>query len=551
MRRVTGVGLGVAALLGAGRAGATTALELGENGSEQMARGGAWMARASDPLATFYNPAGLAGQETRFLLQGNINIQSQCFTRLKALNDATQGDGNPNSAASATIQPGQSFPQVCNNAYSPGNSAAGPNYLVPQLGFTYRVNPRLGIGFVFVTPSAAPASQTWPDTLNGGPSPQRYLLLNGAAVLVTPTIGIGWEPVDNLRLGASFIWGIANLDFQNSSWGNNSGVVGQPGNPSATQNDVHGEVNVSQGFIPGFTLGAIYSPMENLDIAAWYKFMSSIDAKGYARTTVAGGQVTDTTMRNCGLPGGPPNCAANDAEVKVPVPMEAKLGVRYHKPRAGVDQAHKRDPMSTDSYDVEVNLTWANDSAFSAVNIYFPAAPNAIPVNGTPGVTLPGDASVPHNFQDVFGFHLGGDVNIIPDMMAIRAGGYYQTPGKSSTQYQNIDFTGEWEAGLALGVTSRIHLHDIISGFAESSALDLSLGFGHTFIGTSTNTTQNGIQALSGTACNGGAGGTNVQKTGTNQCTDGTQINRTEWPVNLGTITGSFNQINLGATYRF
>jgi long-chain fatty acid transport protein len=282
--------------------------------------------------------------------------------------------------------------------------------------------------------------------------------------------------------------------------------------------------------------------------------MSSIDAKGYARTTVGNGgpgNITDTTYLNCDNPGGPQKCAANDAEVKVPIPMEAKLGVRYHKPRPGIDQAHKRDPMSTDSYDLEMNLTWANDSAFSAVNIYFPAPPNAIPVNGTPGVTLPADASVPHVFQDVFGVHLGGDFNIIPDAIAVRAGGYYQSPGKGSTTYQNIDFTGEWEAGLALGFTSRIHLHDFISGFAESSALDLSLGFGHTFIGTSTNTTQSGILALSGTSCNGGASGNNGPKAGTNQCADGTQQNRTEWPVNLGTITSSFNQINLGATYRF
>ena len=52
-------------------------------------RGGAWVARASDPLASFYNPAGLAGQPTRLILQSNINFQSTCFTRLKAQNDIT------------------------------------------------------------------------------------------------------------------------------------------------------------------------------------------------------------------------------------------------------------------------------------------------------------------------------------------------------------------------------------------------------------------------------------------------------------------------------
>src|ERR1700691_1874150 len=89
-----GFSLAAVATFGVRGASATTVLELGENGSEQMARGGAWVARASDPLATFYNPAGLAGQETRLTLQGNINVLSTCFTRLKAQNDGTFGDGN-------------------------------------------------------------------------------------------------------------------------------------------------------------------------------------------------------------------------------------------------------------------------------------------------------------------------------------------------------------------------------------------------------------------------------------------------------------------------
>src|SRR5881409_950192 len=76
-------------LLIAPAARATNITEFPDNGSEQMGRGGAWVARASDPLAAFYNPAGLAGQDTRATIQANINIQKTCFTRLKSTNDAT------------------------------------------------------------------------------------------------------------------------------------------------------------------------------------------------------------------------------------------------------------------------------------------------------------------------------------------------------------------------------------------------------------------------------------------------------------------------------
>jgi long-subunit fatty acid transport protein len=553
MRVRLGLSLSLATLLGARGAGATTVLELGDNGSEQMARGGAWVARASDPLAAFYNPAGLAGQETRLTLQGNINIQSTCFTRIKATNDGTRQDGD----GSATIAPGAQFPQICNNAYAP----TATNAIVPQLAFAYRVTPRLGLGLAIVTPSAGAASQTWPTTVEGGFGPQRYLLLTGSPVVITPTLGVGWEPIDNLRIGASFIWGIANINFVNDSWGVNSGTVanGQvvPSGPSAQVNDINGSITVSQAFIPGFTAGAIWSPTENIDIAGWYKFMSSIDAKGSVRTVVPPGgaaNTTDTSYTNCYNPGGPPLCKANDVELKVPIPMEAKLGFRYHQPRAGVEQAHRRDPMATDVFDVEADLTWANDGAFQQIDISLPT----IPVNGA-GVNLPANASIPQNFSDVFGVRFGGDYNIVPDTLAIRAGGYYQT-GAQPAEYQNIDFVGTWEAGLALGGTYRLHL-----GAQKSSAIELSIGFGHTFIGTSSYNTndpqQTGVHALSGTPCNGNvsvggsapyAGWSQPNQSTTNGgCADGAPQSRTEWPVNLGTITNSFNQINLGGAWRF
>jgi long-subunit fatty acid transport protein len=549
MRVRLGLGLALAAFFGARGASATTVLEVGDNGSEQMGRGGAWVARASDPLAAFYNPAGLAGQETRLTLQANINIQSTCFTRQKASNDGTVADGDVKSATS-TVPAGSTFPQVCNQAQP---------FPDPQIAFTYRVTPRLGIGLAIVAPSAA-GQQTWPSTQTGADggtiqSPQRYLLISENALVLTPALGIGWEPIDRLRIGASFIWGVANLDISNDSWGNNQGGVNangtvQTSGPRAPANDVLGEIKVSSMFIPGFTAGVIYSPIDNLDIAGWYKFMSTIDAKGSVKVTYPPGgnaNITDTTFTNCNNPGGPALCKANDVEVKIPLPMEAKVGFRWHQPRAGVEQAHRRDPMATDLYDVEADFTWANDSAFQQIGISLPGIPVNIANGGTGLVQLPTDASIPHNFKDVYGVRLGSDINVLPDQLAVRAGGYYQTAA-ATPEYQNIDFVGEWEFGLALGATYRVHF-----GHESTKALEISAGFGHTFVGTSSYTTstpqQSGVHGLAGTQCNGTVtGNTNVGTTG---CSDGVQSYRTEWPVNLGTITNSFNQINLGLSYRF
>jgi long-chain fatty acid transport protein len=553
MRVRLGVGLALAAFFGARGASATTVLETGDNGSEQMGRGGAWVARASDPLAAFYNPAGLAGQETRLTLQGNINLQSTCFTRFKALNDATIHE-NPTATtvAGQTVAPGTSYQQVCNNTQP---------FADPQLAFTYRLSPTIGLGLAVLGPSAA-GQQVWPSTMpDGSFAPSRYLLVNANTLLFTPTIGIGWEPIENLRIGASFLWGLANLDFANYSAAQNAGNL--QGTPPATinaaSNDVRGELKVSQAFIPGFTAGTIWSPTDQIDIAGWYKFMSPIDAKGSVSTSVGSGKnvVTgDTSLPNCGSTANPPpTCPANAAEVKINIPMEAKLGFRFHKLRDGVSTAHRRDPMATDVFDIEADLTWANDSAFKNIQINFPAAADgsgAIPVNGTPGY-LPPDASIPHNFQDVWGARFGGDYNILPDLLSIRAGGYFQTAAQPAQQYQNIDFAGTQEFGFALGGTLRIHL-----GKGEkTNALELHAGFGHTFIADSSyglHGETGGVKGLAGTQCNTNinVNGTPQQNpTGSGPCPDGSQQYRTEWAVNLGTITNSFTQINLGASYRF
>src|SRR5947209_4124056 len=90
MRRSIVLAAALAATLFAPIARASNVTEFPDNGSEQMARGGAWMARASDPLATVFNPAGLAGQPTKLTLQSNFIFHQTCFTRLKAANDTSQ-----------------------------------------------------------------------------------------------------------------------------------------------------------------------------------------------------------------------------------------------------------------------------------------------------------------------------------------------------------------------------------------------------------------------------------------------------------------------------
>lgn len=518
-----------ASLATTGTALASNVTEFPDNGSEQMARGGAWVARASDPLAAFYNPAGLAGQDTRLTLQGNIAIQNTCFSRIKASNDTTV-DG---------VDPGKAYPKVCNDG-APGFG--------PQLAMSIKVSDRIGVGVAVLGPSGV-AGNKWPEfNPDGTPAPQRYLLTSGNALVLTPTLAIGARVLDTLRVGASFQWGIATVQFAAAS----DSLNGNNSTPSA--NDVKALLLAKDYFIPGFTLGTIWSPHTMLDVAGWYKWSAPIDASGdvatyanYYRPAVAkngmDNQVAFGYTKDPGCDTTPPAasgiCGPDKGSVKVPIPMEAKLGFRFHKPVANADPK-RRDPMSQDVWDVEADFTWANNSAFDVLQVRFPGNADGsgiIPVNGTGG-NLPPNADVPHHFKDVVGLRVGGDWNVLPDQLAIRAGAFGETKGQDDA-YQNIDFMGGARVGLSLGGTYRIKF-----GKAEKkSALEISAGFMHMFVTDQSG--GGGVRALAGVGCNA-----STQPPG-ETCADGGPKYRTVWAANLGTITNALNVINVGLSYRF
>jgi long-chain fatty acid transport protein len=544
----------LAALLSASGARASNITEVGEGGSEQMQRGGAWIARASDPIAVYYNPAGLAGQPTRLSLETNVIIQHTCMTRVYAARDTTK---EPSLQSGADGTPNGLFPRVCNDIQP------FPN---PQLAFNFRVSDRVGVAFAVLGPNSA-ASKWSEFTPDGSPSPQRYLLLSTTGSLtLTPTIGIGAEVADGLRLGASFQWGIANLRLRNAS----AALNFDGANPAA--NDVRALLQVKDYFIPGFTLGALYSALEELDIAAWYKWSAPIDATGdlvgdsnyFTKKASAGdfsgSKGTDTSYADCGYGAtGNPCGSGKNAHLHAAIPMEAKLGFRYHKPNVpepsspgeppppSVRRSHVRDPLAQDLFDTELDFTWANNSALDSFQIRFPGDANGegvIPVNGIVGGTIPPNADVKKGFKDVFGVRLGGDYNVLPDQLAVRAGAFAETSGQDQ-QYQSVDFAGAARLGFALGGTYRIRFSKEKS---RTSALEIKLGYGHIFFAKQDQGAQDrnasGLPALAGVACNP------ATSPGA-PCASGTDRYRTIWPVNLGTIWNSVNTFNVGVAYRF
>lgn len=523
-------------LLVPGTVYASNVTEFPDVGSEQMGRGGAWVARASDPLATFFNPAGLAGQDTRATLQGNLIFHKTCFARVRSSADAS----NEPSAGIA----GQ-FPEVCNDAQ------INPN---PQIAFAYRIHERVGIGVAVLGPNAA-GSQTWPEfvTVNNiaVASPQRYLLLNQQVLLLHPSVGVGWEVMDNLRIGASVQWGVASMIVKTSTLALNGNDYGPE------SNDVKATLQAKDMFVPGFTLGSLWSANEYVDLAGWYRWSAPIEARGdlgtaasYFRPQVAAGSETgirygDTIYSDCGTGTNIDTCKDGDnARLTFVIPMEAKIGVRFHVPRENANP-RVRDPLRNDVFDAEMDVTWANNSAADTVRVRFPGnatQDGILPVSGTPGF-VPPNADVKKGFKDVFGVRVGGDYNVLPDRLALRTGAFFETEGQDA-RYQHIDFAGGARFGLSLGATFRWRLSE-----SARSALEFSAGYGHVFVADMKNADRDasGLPALAGTNCNPAESPAPAG----DLCATGRQKYRSNWPVNLGTVTNTINVINLGVAYRF
>jgi long-subunit fatty acid transport protein len=267
-----------------------------------------------------------------------------------------------------------------------------------------------------------------------------------------------------------------------------------------------------------------------------------------ARGDTSGVRVGDSTLANCGDAGGNATCPGPDAgRITVNQPMEAKLGVRFHAPSGKGRAGRHRDPMADDLFDAEIDLTWANNSALDSIQVRFPAnadGSGVIPAVGTGG-TVPPLADVPRGYRDVFGARIGGDYNVLPGALALRAGAFFETNGQDPA-FQNIDFIGSSRFGMSGGISYRVHF-GATPNTEQTSDLTLMAGFGHIFAADQTRTDSNasGLSALAGSPCFPSSNDPGPT------CPNGNQKFRTNWPVNLGTITNSVNAINIGASYRF
>jgi long-chain fatty acid transport protein len=562
--RLAGLGAGATLVAWAGAAAASSGLDSPESGVEQVGRGSAWLARADDPLAVYYNPAAMAFQATSVHVGAQLMLANRCYTRTTVGPNGKQVAVPSDTGTQVPLLPGQKYvptdPTDMTVPPSDTVCANTPPFPNPQMGAVFRVSDRVAIGIALVAPHSAGKS-TWPESLTytnsfgiqtTQPSPQRYMLVSSNALIVFPTVSVAYAPLENLSFGAGFIWGIGTADFVTfSETTSPKPMTGDLGDHA--RGDARAEFSAKDLFIPGVVLSALWSPTPNLDISAWYKWQDALKGSGdltiesaYWKTSGARddtycADLIPPQAKGCNITG--PKVGVG--QLKFQVPMEAKVGLRYHMLRQ--DQSNKpgwasvpgrrvRDPLSEDVFDLEVDFTYANNSAMQDLQLTF--QPGVVIKDGSPGGVgqVPKNGNIPHNWKDVFGVRLGSDVVVVPNRLTLRAGGFFETAGQDAA-HLSLDFDNAWKAGVSGGAKVRI------------GSVDIAIAYQHTFYGVLDNGGQGAIYALSGDA-SGASGATPVcAKYATTGYGPG--CFRSWQPVNGGSLTSSLNELGLSGTMRF
>ena len=164
------------------------------------------------------------------------------------------------------------------------------------------------------------------------------------------------------------------------------------------------------------------------------------------------------------------NTLKGRSTVFVPRPWWITFGVRYadritrrpDDPDApGRQSGLVQDPMSSERWDIEANLTYEKNSKVDRFDVMIEGldAEQGSPLVPPGGINA--SASVRENWQDQLSVRVGGDSNVIRGKLALRGGFSYETNGftgigSKTSKGGTIEFMPLQRFGLHLGLTGRI-----------------------------------------------------------------------------------------------
>jgi len=395
-----------------------------DNGAQALGRGGAFVARADDGTAIYYNPAGLARQRgTRLYGGANLYLHSFEFQRSGSFPD------DPNDAR--TPWGGKPYPVVDN--------ASGP-YVMPffALSTDFASLDRLTVAIgAFGPPSVG--NRTFPLGVRGAPAASRYDFIQSKTTIFYPTASAAYRVTRWLDLGVSAHLALGSFDQTTVSYldlGACPEVEYQPCDSRGTLQ--------ATGTSFGATFGALLRPSPSLSFGLSARTPIGFDARGVV-----------TPQRPAV---GAADVAPGEAALTTRLPLILRAGGRYVSMDADFEL-----------YDLELDVTYEGWGAAQGEG---------------PRITVPAlgelrniDTIVVHGYGDTFSVRGGGAYNLqaFDGIVALRAGAYFDSSA-TGFDYTRLDVDTLAKVAGTLGFGYRYGAFAVDVGYAAVASIPRLVG---------------------------------------------------------------------------
>lgn len=384
----------------------------GSKGAHATGRGGAFVAKADDLSAAMFNPAGFSQVEGIELQVGNrFSHNSYSFKRQPTL-DWGAGIDPPPYVQFSTVRNQKPW-----------------QFLEPLVG----VSSKLGFhDWTFAYVAYAPPGvgrQQFP--IDGG---QRYMMVERNVVVINHTANVAWQPSEQFGVGIGLQWIYAPQI--NYSLVVDANVTPQAVHPVRSEFDVLAKLEGSDPFTFNALVGAWYRPLPFLELGiAGQVIPTAIKTD----STLNIEPLTDTIGEN-GVRLFRGDETANDVSLELPLPVTARLGARYFQTQG-----------DSELFDVEFDVvyeTWSRVDKFTMDG-------NGLEGSAEGDTLDVGRIEIPKQWKDTVGLHLGSDVALVPELLTVRGGLFYES-AVSNPSHAHVDFVSGQQLGGALGTS--LHL---------------------------------------------------------------------------------------------
>jgi len=403
-------------------------LEIPEQGTLSLARGGAFSAKADDPTAGIHNPGALSKSKGLKLLYDHKLLWSfTSFTRAESQ--------IPTSAAVDDYLASRKWNEPSENKtpFFPLGVLLAASHDFGSENWTF--------GAQVYGPSNSGGTEY---DENGG---QRYMLTKLDTLVTFAGLSAAYG-TDTYGVGLTLQH--AMMPEMNYTTVVDGSVSGVDISPYASANDVVTTISLSDMFAYTAIVGAWWRPSPSFELALSGRILPiQFDAEG--KVEIA--NVSCPEGERCGASFGEnqlqvPN---SKAQLSITMPQTARLGMRY--------RGLKGD---TEVYDIELDVVY---EGWSSIDEYALDLEGQIQLYGNTPVQ---DIIIPKRWRDTLSVRLGGTYAVVPETFDISLGGYYEQ-GATPENYTHLDFLSVDRVGVGAGFTYK------------TGAFDLSVAYSHVF----------------------------------------------------------------------